>query len=1128
VEAAFPQLEILDLIGRGGMGVVYRVRQKSLNRLVALKLLAPGRERDPAFAERFAREARALAALNHPHIVTVHDFGFAAAPSAGGAGGYYFLLMEYVDGVNLRQAMKADRFTPEQALAVVPAVCTALQFAHERGIVHRDIKPENLLLDREGRIKIADFGIARMLGQAAEAEGTRAAGSAEEERTARVAADSVTRETVAGTPQYMAPEQRDLRQKADHRADIYSLGVVLYELLTGELPGAGFQAPSQRVQVDVRLDAIVLRALAVQPEMRYATAAEFGTQLATVVASPQGAPAVPRLLKSGTSTLMTPEALATLAGQFSVRSTRGQLLLDERQLTHSRDGVLTEIPLTSIRDLSIGRYPLAMNPAGIDLLSVSYDDHGQTRRVFLSPMEGIWALPSTWNARVSDWHGAILKATARAAGHPPLVTPPDQVPVPKAHPLTRALMLLAYLLPALGVSGILLLGSGGAGKGNGWQFLLFLAVMLTGGYLGVRWVQRFLGSSSASAGAAGPGSRVIGGLLLAGALVLGLGLAGAHRQSALAVQQEQLAQLAHSTMEEGAIGVQLEALDRRAEGTRTDRERKMDASERERLTRQLELATARKFELERTLARGGPRSQNPFRSVLPILPLIIAGFLILLRPRARPDTAPPPRRWMQWVGGGMLALWVPVAGFGLWIAIQVAHDSSWNPAPAEAAVALGTWMGGVLLLGGGLVFLALARPRSSDGGSRGGVGLAVMMALFASVVSAGLFITTRGGGSQRAFDQWIFARPQPQPRLAALSWQPVRVEENVVIINVSTEVTGSPLELRAILRGATAPPSNRSRSAAVSSEVRSRVPVSLARFGEPSGNHPWTVAPLGKADWQVGFVFPNAATAEEAFRGLHPTEVGEVNFGSPDAFEMNWEVFQVIASDGLEYRGSLQAGPVVASHHPAWVAVKGTNIFKEDSLRLTWEVSASRPGLLDLNLASTPSEWGLESSEARGLPTLPIRLELIRINDERVRLVREVGGNSKFEEWDGSFSDTAEEMLSTALGSAKGMRSEFIRLCMVRGQPVELRVLEGGLPGSPPPTRQVLWFPSIAGLLLVVLLGGGGLLLISRRRGEGRSGCGWALLIAFLLGLAVVGLTLVWSYSGARRPSLPEPSATIP
>jgi serine/threonine protein kinase len=264
----FPQLEVLEVLGRGGMGVVYKVRQKSLNRLAALKLLAPERVEDARFAERFQNEAHALAALNHPHIVTVYDFGQA--------GGFYYLLMEFVDGVNLRQAMKAGRFSPEQALAIVPPVCEALQFAHEHGIVHRDIKPENLLLDKDGRVKIADFGIARML----HAE-TPDVGLAESQP--------------AGTPQYMAPEQK-VHQRADHRVDIYSLGVVLYELLTGELPADRLQPPSscaRGVQIDVRLDEIVLRALEAKPELRYQTAGEFRTQVQTVIATPGGANPAP-------------------------------------------------------------------------------------------------------------------------------------------------------------------------------------------------------------------------------------------------------------------------------------------------------------------------------------------------------------------------------------------------------------------------------------------------------------------------------------------------------------------------------------------------------------------------------------------------------------------------------------------------------------------------------------------------------------------------------------------------------------------------------------------------------------------------------------------------------------------
>jgi serine/threonine protein kinase len=263
----FPGYEILQCLGRGGMGVVYKARQKSLNRLVAIKILAPERGSETRFAERFAQEAELLAKLNHPHIVTIHDFGET--------GGLFYLVMEFIDGVNLRDLLRDGKLESQQALAIVPPICDALQFAHEKGIVHRDIKPENLLLDREGRIKIADFGIAKLIGPVASVCGRRAS---EEDSQRR----SQTAATIqAGTQGYSAPEQAN--GTADHRADIYALGVVLYEMLTGERPDRELVAPSKKVHIDVRLDEIVLRALERTPELRYQTAGEFRTVLETVV-----------------------------------------------------------------------------------------------------------------------------------------------------------------------------------------------------------------------------------------------------------------------------------------------------------------------------------------------------------------------------------------------------------------------------------------------------------------------------------------------------------------------------------------------------------------------------------------------------------------------------------------------------------------------------------------------------------------------------------------------------------------------------------------------------------------------------------------------------------------------------
>ena len=276
VAGLFPQLEILGLLGAGGMGAVYKARQPALDRLVALKILPSDGAGRSGFAKRFNREARALARLSHPHIVAVHEFGQVE--------GLHFFIMEFVDGANLRQVEKAGRLPPRDALQIIPQICDALQYAHDEGVVHRDIKPENVLLDRKGRVKIADFGLARILGSDPDVHRLTLEGQ------------------IMGTPLYMAPEQMERPLSVDHRADIYSLGVVFYEMLTGDLPIGKFQPPSRKVQVDVRLDEVVLRALENDPERRYQKASDVKEGVATVTGSPpQGtasskeAPPHPRL-----------------------------------------------------------------------------------------------------------------------------------------------------------------------------------------------------------------------------------------------------------------------------------------------------------------------------------------------------------------------------------------------------------------------------------------------------------------------------------------------------------------------------------------------------------------------------------------------------------------------------------------------------------------------------------------------------------------------------------------------------------------------------------------------------------------------------------------------------------------
>ncbi len=265
LQGLFPELEIFDRIGAGGMGAVYRARQPRLDRVVALKVLTAPVDVQENFALRFEREAQVMAKLNHPNIVTIHDFGEVEYPDAEvGEGKLYYFIMEFVDGPDLSRMISDRALSPEQALKIVPQICDALQFAHDHGVTHRDIKPANILLDQRGTVKVADFGLAKLIS-----------GDADPLET-----DLTLTGTAMGTPMYMAPEQWEESVVIDHRADIYSLGVVFYELLTGERPHGLFDPPSRRVQVDVRLDEVVLKSMEKDVERRYQQADEVSAGIA--------------------------------------------------------------------------------------------------------------------------------------------------------------------------------------------------------------------------------------------------------------------------------------------------------------------------------------------------------------------------------------------------------------------------------------------------------------------------------------------------------------------------------------------------------------------------------------------------------------------------------------------------------------------------------------------------------------------------------------------------------------------------------------------------------------------------------------------------------------------------------
>jgi tRNA A-37 threonylcarbamoyl transferase component Bud32 len=260
----FPGLEIVELIGAGGMGAVYKARQPRLNRFVALKILSCPPSHQVDFAMRFEREAQVMARLNHPHIVIIHDFGEVDRSASGEATLFYFL-MEFVDGTDLNRLIRAGGLKPEEALRLVPQICDALQFAHDEGITHRDIKPANILVDRKGHVKVTDFGLAKLIqGDDTLAMGLTLTG------------------TAMGTPQYMAPEQWEQPERVDHRADIYSLGVVIYELLTGQRPAGVFDPPSKKCPVDKRIDPVVMRAMEKEPDRRYQQAGQIKEEVTRI------------------------------------------------------------------------------------------------------------------------------------------------------------------------------------------------------------------------------------------------------------------------------------------------------------------------------------------------------------------------------------------------------------------------------------------------------------------------------------------------------------------------------------------------------------------------------------------------------------------------------------------------------------------------------------------------------------------------------------------------------------------------------------------------------------------------------------------------------------------------------
>ncbi len=298
-------------LGEAGWGQSTTLGKRRLDRDVALKIIAREVAGDTAFIERFEREAKTLARLSHPNIVTIFDYGRTI-------DGQAYLIMEFVDGINLREAIKSKSVDRADSLELISTICQALKYAHSKGVVHRDIKPENILLGEDGTVKVADFGIAKIVDD-----------------SIKTPTLTATRQ-VLGSLHYLAPEHLESPSQVDHRVDLYALGVVFYELLTGQLPLGRYEPPSAvQAGVDQRIDSVVMKALSRQPSQRYQTASDLATDLdqlsGSVPVHPVYTPSSNSSVSGTVSVPFSQEAFAGLGRAVGVvRAKPGELKIEHR------------------------------------------------------------------------------------------------------------------------------------------------------------------------------------------------------------------------------------------------------------------------------------------------------------------------------------------------------------------------------------------------------------------------------------------------------------------------------------------------------------------------------------------------------------------------------------------------------------------------------------------------------------------------------------------------------------------------------------------------------------------------------------------------------------------------------
>ncbi|WP_397381397.1 protein kinase [Prosthecobacter sp.] len=408
LESCFPGYTDFRFIDRGGMGAVYSAMQNSLERRVAVKILPPDLGKDALFVDGFHREARLLARLQHPNIVAVYDFGRNAL-------GHLFIVMEYVHGTSLFEILKQEQLPLPRVLEIIAQVCEGLQFAHDHGVIHRDIKPTNILIDGRNSVRVADFGLAKLV----KAESTTT---------------TQTRSSlIMGTPVYAAPEQRRPNASVDHRVDIFSVGVTLYEMITGHFPVGVFEPPSKKAGSPPALDKIITKALRESPADRYQNAAELKKAIKQT-SDRITQPAIQRTIVNRPIISMMTTVIVTTGLIYLFDEVNRQVLQKMRPAAAPLLQNVAVVPLNGTFSLLNNRMTWLQaqaqmkNMPDVELASVHsateltelnklFDEHGIHSDVWTGGMQAETGAPFAWSDR-SRWD---FEAWMPAAADPPVV-----------------------------------------------------------------------------------------------------------------------------------------------------------------------------------------------------------------------------------------------------------------------------------------------------------------------------------------------------------------------------------------------------------------------------------------------------------------------------------------------------------------------------------------------------------------------------------------------------------------------------------------------------------------------------------------------------------------------------------